>query len=92
MLNHEVMGRIHACSQCPEADGWTCLKTGCPIDPSSKAGCPLGKWDKLLVIGPSRGLGDTVAKITAAIGIKPCGGCKGRQDALNRMVPYEHKD
>jgi hypothetical protein len=36
----------------------------------------------------SRGLGDTLAKITSAVGIKPCGGCKTRQEALNRLVPY----
>ncbi len=38
---------------------------------------------------PSRGLGDTVAKITSAVGIKPCGGCKERQAKLNRLVPYK---
>lgn len=37
----------------------------------------------------SRGLGDTVAKITAAVGIKPCGGCKERQAKLNRVLPYQ---
>jgi len=37
---------------------------------------------------PSRGLGDTVAKITSAVGIKPCGGCKERQVLLNRVLPY----
>lgn len=36
----------------------------------------------------SRGLGDTVAKITAAVGIKPCGGCKDRQETLNKWFPY----
>jgi hypothetical protein len=36
----------------------------------------------------SRGLGDTIAKITSALGVKPCGGCKKRQEALNRLVPY----
>lgn len=47
----------------------------------------------------SKGLGDTVDKITTATGIKkvvekvaqitkkPCG-CKERKDALNRMFPY----
>lgn len=35
-----------------------------------------------------RGLGDTVARLTAAVGIKPCGGCKKRQAALNALVPY----
>jgi len=36
-------------------------------------------------------LGDLVAKATKAVGIQPCGGCKGRQSALNnavRLIPY----
>ena len=36
----------------------------------------------------SRGLGDTVAKVTHAMGIKPCGGCKQRQEYLNKAFPY----
>jgi hypothetical protein len=48
---------------------------------------------------PSRGLGDTIAKFTHAIGIdqlartyeqstgRPCG-CKDRQEKLNRLLPY----
>jgi hypothetical protein len=40
---------------------------------------------------PSRGLGDTIAKATKAVGIKPCGGCKKRQAALNKLVPYKSK-
>lgn len=39
----------------------------------------------------SRGLGDTVAQITSWFGIQPCGGCKRRQDWLNRWVPYGSK-
>ena len=39
----------------------------------------------------SRGLGDTVAKITKSFGVKPCGGCKKRQEALNNMVSYRKK-
>jgi len=39
----------------------------------------------------STGLGDTIAKATSAIGIKPCGGCKKRQAALNKLVPYKNK-
>ena len=35
-----------------------------------------------------RGLGDVVAAATKAIGIQPCGGCKKRQDWLNRAVPF----
>jgi hypothetical protein len=40
----------------------------------------------------SRGLGDTIAKITSAVGIKPCGGCKKRQEKLNQMFPYENQN
>jgi pantoate kinase len=31
------------------------------------------------------GLGDVVAKITSAFGIKPCSGCKKRQAKLNKI-------
>jgi hypothetical protein len=40
---------------------------------------------------PSRGLGDTIANFikTVTFGkVKPCGGCKKRQEALNRLAPY----
>ena len=44
----------------------------------------------------SRGLGDTVAKITTATGvakivkaINPNCGCNKRQEWLNKMVPYK---
>ena len=47
---------------------------------------------KLVKCDESRGLGDTVAKITKAFGVKPCGKCKKRQETLNRMVPYKKKD
>ena len=37
----------------------------------------------------SRGLGDTIAKATRAVGIKPCGGCKNRQKDYNERFPYD---
>jgi len=37
----------------------------------------------------SKGLGDSIAKATKAIGIKPCGGCKKRRDKLNELFPYK---
>lgn len=45
------------------------------------------------MVSPSRGLGDTVAKITKAVGIKqtPGCGCAKRQEALNKLVPYKQK-
>lgn len=57
---------------------------------------------KITYLGESRGLGDTVAKITEATGIKKivdtiseatgtdCG-CAKRQEALNEMFPYNNK-
>lgn len=36
----------------------------------------------------SRGLGDTIAKAARTLGIRPCGGCKRRQQQLNRWFPY----
>lgn len=49
----------------------------------------------------SKGLGDTIEKITTATGIKtmtekiseglniPCG-CQGRKEALNKIFPYKN--
>jgi hypothetical protein len=39
-----------------------------------------------------QGLGDAVAKVTKTLGIKECGGCKKRREALNKMVPFGTKD
>ena len=50
----------------------------------------------------SKGLGDTIEKITTVTGVKtiteivskglniPCG-CEGRKDALNKIFPYKQK-
>ena len=46
----------------------------------------------------SKGLGDTIEKVTVAIGIKPvvkrifgkdCG-CEERKEKLNKMIPYKN--
>jgi len=42
-------------------------------------------------VGESRGLGDTVAKLARAVGVRPCGGCRQRQAKLNKMLPYRKK-
>lgn len=54
------------------------------------------------VIEPSKGLGDTIAKITHATGLDklfedkvthaPCGGCKQRQELLNKIFPYKQQE
>lgn len=36
----------------------------------------------------SRGLGDTVRKVTAALGLPHCPSCRQRQAWLNRVVKY----
>jgi hypothetical protein len=35
-----------------------------------------------------KGWGDTVKRVTTAVGIKPCGGCKKRAEAMNKRFPY----
>lgn len=38
--------------------------------------------------GPARGVGDLVASATKAVGIRPCGRCQKRREALNAAVPF----
>lgn len=41
---------------------------------------------------PMRGLGDLVARVTKALGIKSCVPCRTtRKDFLNRIVPFSTK-
>lgn len=35
------------------------------------------------------GLGDTIKRMTAAVGIKPCTPCKKRAEKLNQKFPYK---
>lgn len=37
------------------------------------------------------GLGDVVKRATSYIGIKPCGGCQRRADALNRWLVFTNR-
>lgn len=48
--------------------------------------------DSAQVAVKSQGLGDTLTKITTAVGIRPCGGCKRRADWLNKAFPYGQQD
>jgi hypothetical protein len=75
-----------ACNACrkigPEYDHWRLANGG-----SAQFDCPhgyqMGKHVQL------RGLGDAIERVTQAVGIKPCGGCKDRRDKLNELVPFE---
>jgi len=49
-------------------------------------------WNNFVVeigLKKSRGLGDTIAKATKAVGITPCGGCNKRREKLNTLFKYE---
>lgn len=83
------------CHSCKKRKGATCTASGKPFTDHVVAhangeanGCPLKFF-------PSRGLGDTIAKMTGAIGIDTimksagCGGCDGRQVYINKIVPYK---
>ena len=39
-----------------------------------------------------RGLGDVIAAGTNAVGIPSCKGCRRRQEALNRLVPFANEN
>lgn len=41
---------------------------------------------------PSKGLGDTVAKVTRVMGVTPCTPCQKRREMLNKMVPYKQAE
>lgn len=53
--------------------------------------CPLYEDASGKVTTPMRGAGDLVAKITKAVGIKPCRGCEKRQEWLNELLPFKEK-
>ena len=40
-------------------------------------------------LAPSRGFGDTIAKLTKTIGVKSCGGSKKRRRRLNKRLQYK---
>jgi len=35
------------------------------------------------------GLGDAISRITYAVGVKPCGGCRERARRLNRWIAFK---
>jgi len=71
------------CQWNPDGPPWKCQQCGYTY-PRPTAAPPRRNCPK----APSRGLGDTIAKMTKAVGIKPCGGCKKRQRKLNQWWPY----
>lgn len=52
---------------------------------------PVAKKPVQEITKKSQGFGDTVKKITDKMGIQQCGGCKKRQEWLNKYFPYKKK-
>ena len=51
-------------------------------------GCKKCDEDKTL----DKGVGDTLARVIHDYtGVKPCDGCKKRQETLNKWIPYKKK-
>ena len=67
---------------------WTCSKCGVAADLNPDDFPLTCSCGALYQRGKSRGLGDTVAKLTKAVGIKPCGGCEERRRKLNSLFPF----
>ncbi|AYL35504.1 hypothetical protein CNQ36_08700 [Streptomyces fungicidicus] len=42
--------------------------------------------------GAEIGLGDAVTRLTTAVGVRPCGGCGRRAEALNRWMTIGGRD
>lgn len=36
-----------------------------------------------------RGIGDVIAVVVKAVGVKPCSGCKKRQSLANKIIPFK---
>jgi hypothetical protein len=71
------------CIACAKRCEWRCSVSGKLIAHHFGSGdCPKMRF-------ASRGLGDTIAKITTAIGVQKCSGCSERQAALNKIVPFK---
>lgn len=83
----QTVARWSVCLGCEHRAGDDCTRHRQAVGVllTRERGCDLWPWD---TSQPSRGLGDTIAKLTTALGVKPCNGCKDRQQALNQLVPY----
>jgi hypothetical protein len=60
-----------------------------PLDPPTK-----GRHRVRLpgfLVEDTIGLGDVITRVTYAVGISPCGGCKRRAAALNRWVAFTRR-
>ena len=43
------------------------------------------------ITGEEMGLGDAIKRTTSFLGVRPCGGCSRRADALNRWMVFTNR-
>ena len=67
---------------------WTCEQCGTAANVAPEDFPLICSCGTRHEVRPSRGLGDTIAKMTKAAGIRPCGGCGKRRGKLNAIFPY----
>ena len=78
----------YTCEHAEMVDGsYVCALSVCENDNLDLC-CPDCDYYK----GPSRGLGDSVKKVTSALGIPQCDGCKKRQRGLNKLTERLYRD
>lgn len=95
MVQHPNVPWIHCATPSPGA--FQCVCRGCGAQMGGPAGAQASdafarahaQHAPALIAQPPKpmGLGDLVAKVTGAFGVKPCAPCKKRQQALNNAVP-----
>jgi len=70
---------------------WKRLADGSHVCPDCGATRPAGRpapRRRCPIASPSRGLGDTIAKLAKRLAIPLCRGCNRRRRWLNRLFPY----
>lgn len=89
--------RAH-CFACRTDAAWRASLVRAGLSDKVDFDCPQGFTEDNL---PIKGLGDLVARVAnpvagvidkvAGTNLKGCGGCKGRRETLNRVVPFRPK-
>lgn len=91
MVQHPHVSWIHCAT--PQPGAFQCVCRGCGAQMAVPAGAQAADafasahTQHAPAAPKPMGLGDLVAKVTGAFGVKPCAPCKKRQQALNNAVP-----
>ena len=87
---------VTACATCAEREGRDGDLRNPPVygrgDAAPARPAPVPPSAQPKPVERVRGLGDVVHKVTSKLGIRECGGCKKRREALNKAVPFGKAD